>query len=125
VIEIDEIARDRKKRSNFILAHTYIMRMSAMGIFTVVVVFWVVSEIVLSVRLRAGANTDRRDRMAPAIQLYAFWAGLAMILVGIGIRWMAIATPKYFTVDVAIASDHKVIQHGLYGIARHPSTPAA
>ena len=42
-------------------------------------------------------------------------------MIGIAIRWAAIATLKrYFTVDVAIAKDHKVIDHGLYRIVRHP-----
>jgi protein-S-isoprenylcysteine O-methyltransferase Ste14 len=63
-----------------------------------------------------------RTRMTAAIRPFAFWGGLALIVIGIAIRWAAIATLKrYFTVDVAIAKDHKVIDHGLYRIVRHPS----
>jgi protein-S-isoprenylcysteine O-methyltransferase Ste14 len=61
-------------------------------------------------------------RMAPPLRLWAFWGGLALIPIGIAIRWIAIATlKKYFTVNVAIAKDHRVIDHGIYGIVRHPS----
>ena len=121
-----------------------------MTIFAAVCAFWVLSEIVIAMRRRAAVTgAERRDRfsivifwlayafgpffgamlrnvratrMAPPLQRYAFWGGLLLIVIGIAIRWIAIATLKrYFTVDVAIASDHKVIQHGIYGIVRHPS----
>jgi protein-S-isoprenylcysteine O-methyltransferase len=47
---------------------------------------------------------------------------LALLLIGIGIRWAAILTlGKLFTVDVAIHSDHAVVQTGLYRFVRHPS----
>jgi len=57
-------------------------------------------------------------RMAPPLRPWAFWGGLALIPIGIAIRWIAIATlKKYFTVNVAIAKDHRVIDHGIYGDA--------
>ncbi|HKB78365.1 MAG TPA: isoprenylcysteine carboxylmethyltransferase family protein [Thermoanaerobaculia bacterium] len=112
--------------------------------------FWVASEIVIAIRRRSsitGASSRdrlsihamwvafaggpfaggmltavRAARMPPPIRPYAFWGGLALIFVGIAARWTAIGTlKKYFTVDVAIAPDHKVIQHGLYRFVRHPS----
>jgi protein-S-isoprenylcysteine O-methyltransferase Ste14 len=64
----------------------------------------------------------RAAMMPAAIRPYAYWGGLALIVIGMAIRWTAIGTLKrYFTVDVAIAKDHKVIDHGLYAIVRHPS----
>ena len=64
----------------------------------------------------------RATRMPPAIQAYAFYGGLALIVIGFMIRLTAIFTlRRFFTVDVAIAKDHKVIEHGLYSIVRHPS----
>lgn len=61
-------------------------------------------------------------RMSPSIQLYAFWGGLALIVFGFAIRLAAIFTlRRFFTVDVAIANDHQVIDRGLYSIVRHPS----
>jgi protein-S-isoprenylcysteine O-methyltransferase Ste14 len=47
---------------------------------------------------------------------------LAFLLSGLTIRWAAILTlGRLFTVDVAIRQDHALVQHGLYGLVRHPS----
>ena len=49
-------------------------------------------------------------------------AGLILIVAGLIIRWIAVLTlRKYFTVDVAIARDHRIIDTGLYGLVRHPA----
>ena len=121
-----------------------------MQILLTVSAFWVISEIVIMRMKRSNAaETTSRDRgsfmfiwllfmfgpfsaglatpvaatrMAEPLRTYAFWGGLALIVIGILIRWTAIATLKrYFTVDVAIAKDHKVIDHGIYALVRHPS----
>jgi protein-S-isoprenylcysteine O-methyltransferase Ste14 len=126
------------------------MTMSPMAIFYAVCSFWILSEIFIGVRRRSAVTgAEKKDRMSlvvlwigfglgpflggmctairsaqmPAtIRPYAFWGGLALVLVGIGIRWIAIATLKrFFTVDVAIAADQKVIQTGPYRFVRHPS----
>jgi protein-S-isoprenylcysteine O-methyltransferase Ste14 len=48
--------------------------------------------------------------------------GLAFIVLGLVIRWTAILTlKKYFTVDVNIADDHRLVTHGLYRFIRHPA----
>jgi len=61
-------------------------------------------------------------RMPPLMRWPAFWTGIALIVIGFAIRLAAIFTlRRYFTVDVAIAKDHQVIDRGLYGIVRHPS----
>jgi protein-S-isoprenylcysteine O-methyltransferase Ste14 len=50
------------------------------------------------------------------------WYGLAFIIAGLIVRWIAIHTlQKYFTTNVAILSDHRIIKSGLYKIIRHPS----
>jgi protein-S-isoprenylcysteine O-methyltransferase Ste14 len=55
-------------------------------------------------------------------RLYVIWLGLALIILGLIIRWIAIYTlRKYFTVDVAIFKDHQVIKSGLYKSIRHPA----
>ncbi len=47
---------------------------------------------------------------------------LVLMITGLGLRWIAILTlGKLFTVDVAIHSDHSVVQSGLYRYMRHPS----
>ena len=51
-------------------------------------------------------------------------ASVALVLLvgGLALRWAAILTPgRLFTVDVAIHSDHAVVQRGLYRYMRHPS----
>ena len=48
--------------------------------------------------------------------------GLLLILLGVIIRWSAILElRKYFTVDVKILPDHKLIRSGLFQYIRHPS----
>jgi len=47
---------------------------------------------------------------------------LSLLLCGLAIRWAAILTlGKYFTISVAIARDHHIVQSGLYRSIRHPS----
>jgi protein-S-isoprenylcysteine O-methyltransferase Ste14 len=50
------------------------------------------------------------------------YAGLLVIITGMIIRFIAIRTlGRFFTVDLAVHSDHRIIQHGLYKFIRHPS----
>ncbi|MCX6833579.1 MAG: isoprenylcysteine carboxylmethyltransferase family protein, partial [candidate division Zixibacteria bacterium] len=58
----------------------------------------------------------------PAVSYYAAISGLALIVVGLVVRWIAILTLwKYFTVDVSIANEHKLVNKGLYKLVRHPA----
>jgi protein-S-isoprenylcysteine O-methyltransferase len=48
--------------------------------------------------------------------------GLSLFLVGMLLRWYAIVyLGRLFTVDVAIAADHRLIDSGPYRFVRHPS----
>ena len=48
--------------------------------------------------------------------------GIVLMLAGICIRWVAIYTlGRYFTREVTILRDHRVVQSGLYKYLRHPS----
>ena len=48
--------------------------------------------------------------------------GLVLIILGLIVRWTAILTlKKYFTVDVSIQSNHKIIDKGIYKFIRHPA----
>jgi protein-S-isoprenylcysteine O-methyltransferase len=52
--------------------------------------------------------------------------GAASFAAGLAIRWYAIIyLGRFFTVDVAIASDHKLIDGGPYRYVRHPSYSGA
>ncbi len=48
--------------------------------------------------------------------------GLALIVAGLVLRWVAILSLKqHFTVDVSIAKDHRIVRTGLYAAIRHPA----
>lgn len=52
--------------------------------------------------------------------------GLAMIVLGMLVRGWAIATlRKYFTVNVTVRDDHRLIRVGPYRFVRHPSYTGA
>ncbi len=54
--------------------------------------------------------------------IYISIAGLILIITGIIIRWTAILTLKrYFSVNVTIIDDHKIIKSGMYKWIRHPA----
>jgi len=52
--------------------------------------------------------------------------GVVVTLVGLAIRWYSIIyLGRFFTVNVAIAADHELIDTGPYRLARHPSYTGA
>jgi protein-S-isoprenylcysteine O-methyltransferase len=49
-------------------------------------------------------------------------AGLALFIAGLGLRWYSIVyLGRFFTVNVAISQDHRLIDTGPYRFIRHPS----
>jgi protein-S-isoprenylcysteine O-methyltransferase len=117
-------------------------------IFFLISAIWVISEVML-LALRRSKN-DREDHDMGSIKwlniiIYTSVAfavsfnflgiglihialsiipiiGLSFIVGGIIIRWTAILTlRKYFTTNVVIQSDHRIIKTGLYRFVRHPS----
>ena len=110
------------------------------------------SELALSLRrrsLRAAARSDRGSLhllwilivggWVLALELAAAWPvghfavapallglALAVFAGGVALRWWAILTlGRLFTVDVAIAADHRLVQSGPYRLIRHPSYAGA
>ncbi len=50
------------------------------------------------------------------------WIGIALFVVGLLLRrWAIRHLGRFFTVDVAIASDHRIVEDGPYRFMRHPS----
>ncbi|MCG6963950.1 MAG: isoprenylcysteine carboxylmethyltransferase family protein [Acidobacteria bacterium] len=118
-------------------------------ILLIVVMLFPVSEIALSLikrsRGRAAKSEDRGSMrllwlsicLGVVLATAAEWvpgtqlpvplptirvAALALLVGGLVVRWTAILTlGRLFTVDVAIHSDHDVVEHGLYRYMRHPS----
>jgi len=49
-------------------------------------------------------------------------AGLVLFVAGLILRWWAIITlGRFFTVDVTIEKDHRLVERGPFRIVRHPS----
>lgn len=108
---------------------------------------WIAFEIWLVVFRRSGASASRKDvgtlkRLnlviyasvtaagllgagAPGrvgLPVSALWAGLALIVAGVALRiWAIRSLRRFFTVDVAIHPDHRVVQAGPYSRVRHPA----
>ena len=52
----------------------------------------------------------------------ALLLGLALLVAGILLRWIAIVSlGRFFTMNVAVQKEHRVVRHGLYRWVRHPS----
>jgi protein-S-isoprenylcysteine O-methyltransferase Ste14 len=70
------------------------------------------SQIAASLELRAGTT----------VSAAAVACGLALVLLGSGVRVAAIRTlGKAFTATVQVGADHRLVQQGLYRRVRHPS----
>lgn len=51
-----------------------------------------------------------------------YYSGLVLFVCGLVLRWWSIVhLGRFFTVNVAIASDHRVVSDGPYRFVRHPS----
>ena len=57
-----------------------------------------------------------------AVLARAYAVGVALFVLGLALRWYSILhLGRFFTVDVAIAADHRVVDDGPYRWVRHPS----
>jgi protein-S-isoprenylcysteine O-methyltransferase len=57
---------------------------------------------------------------------YLYPLGLLLFVLGLALRWWSIVhLGRFFTVDVAIAADHHVVDTGPYRFVRHPSYAGA
>ena len=112
-------------------------------------VVYLISELLLTVtrrsRSRTGTKQDRSTLLvvwlvimvsvAAGIYVAKHWpaaalphhrsfmfAGVALFVIGLFLRWWAIITlGRFFTVDVAIEPDHELIESGPFRMVRHPS----
>lgn len=106
---------------------------------------WFLSEMLLlrTAHDRSGADVDRRSMLILAssnlfipcvcMALYLFgiganafapaikMIGIAVMLFGFGIRWAGMWTlRKFFSANVAVQADHRLIVQGPYRFVRHP-----
>lgn len=117
------------------------------------VLLWVGGELWLDWRKRAGPGAQRRDRgslrllsiviylsiavavwlsfrgwlrFSAALSAPLFWLGIALMAAGLAFRWWAIRVlDRFFTVDVAVHDDHRLVRSGPYRWLRHPSYTGA
>jgi protein-S-isoprenylcysteine O-methyltransferase len=81
--------------------------------------------VVVSVNLAYALGARKPEfGLGPAPAAVA--AGVALFVGGLALRWYSIMyLGRYFTVNVAIATDHRVIDTGPYRYIRHPSYTGA
>jgi protein-S-isoprenylcysteine O-methyltransferase len=109
---------------------------------------WGISEMCLSVAKRSKGNAVSKDKntlgwiwtinlAAVGLGMFLFFllpswrlpwwrplyvAGLVLFAAGLFLRWYSIIyLGRFFTVNVAIAADHQLINTGPYRYVRHPS----
>ena len=123
--------------------------MIASKLFSAICLVWLASELWLGWRRRSGDAARTRDsgtlrlllvtiyvcvalaawlsyhgwaRFPPEHRAILFRAGIALMIAGMLFRWWAVRVlADYFTVDVTIRSDHRLIRQGPYRWLRHPS----
>jgi protein-S-isoprenylcysteine O-methyltransferase len=84
-------------------------------------VLWIV--IMLGVWLSIQARSLWPRAVLPS---WCFAAGLVLFAGGMFLRWYSIIhLGRFFTVDVAIAADHQLVETGPYRWLRHPSYTGA
>lgn len=124
----------------------------AAGIFLAACLIWNVPEMIGAIKQTAKASRKEasvQDRGSMGILIGLQWVGLALnfslaglfqaaaiswhrtalfgigvalILLGVALRWYAIWTlGRYFTRDVAVSTDQKIVQNGPYRYIRHPA----
>jgi protein-S-isoprenylcysteine O-methyltransferase len=80
---------------------------------------WVSVAVGIGLGIALAYRVPAAGFFLPAI---AFWVVVAAFAGGLVLRWWAIlALGKFFTVDVAIATDHRLVVRGPYRWMRHPS----
>jgi len=123
--------------------------MTLATIWRIVIWLWVVSEIAIGIGTRAkkssasvrdrgslillwvvigiatftaGAVREIQGETLPITSHRAKGVGLAILAVGLALRWTAILTlGRYFTSNVAIQEGQSVLRTGVYRFMRHPS----
>lgn len=84
---------------------------------------WIV--IGVSIYLAFSAIKRWPDAMLPHGEAFAA-LGVVLFALGLALRWYSIIhLGRFFTVDVAIAADHQLVETGPYRAVRHPSYSGA
>lgn len=85
---------------------------------------WIVISV--SITLAYQAAFTLRGAALGALTVPAFYLGIVCYVAGLCLRWYSIVIlGRFFTVNVAIAADHRLIDTGPYRHLRHPSYTGA
>ena len=88
-----------------------------------ILVLWIAIGASITAGMFARAIDPRGLHLSPMARGVA---ALALLIAGLSLRIWAIATlGKFFTVNVAVHSDHRVVRDGPYRWLRHPSYTGA
>jgi len=119
-----------------------------MSFYSIIILVWVFSEIVLAKFKRASSTAGNHDKSSLLILWTTICAsiligksfnnyyvlsictsvtlvelsGIIFICVGLLIRWLAILIlKKSFTVNITVSEDQTIVQSGIYKYIRHPA----
>jgi protein-S-isoprenylcysteine O-methyltransferase Ste14 len=119
-----------------------------MSVLLIISIIWFVSEIILSRMMRAKDTPENHDKSSLKViwitiivsiflgialsntkllishskALNFYNIGIALILLGLIVRWIAILTlKKSFKVHVTVSENQQIVQSGIYKYIRHPS----
>lgn len=82
--------------------------------------FWLAITVGVTLAIIAPRWLPSANIQSSSLLLGTF--SLVLMVLGLTIRWVAIFTlGRFFTVDVAIQTDHSVVESGPYRLVRHPS----
>jgi protein-S-isoprenylcysteine O-methyltransferase len=88
------------------------------------ILLWIVIAVSIAVAFQAAFSLPAAN--LGALKAPARYAGIVCYVVGLTLRWYSIVIlGKFFTVNVAIAADHRLIDTGPYRYLRHPSYSGA
>lgn len=117
-------------------------------IYFALMLFWFVNEIYYSLKLKAGKDDKKVKNKVNLTKIWILFTfcffcpmliakftdfiilktegilflGIGLLVFGIFLRLSVIRfLGKYFTVELAIKNDHKLIKHSFYRLVRHPS----
>jgi protein-S-isoprenylcysteine O-methyltransferase len=127
----------------------YFVSAEARAAFAVLFAVYWISETMIARRMRAGQQDHTDDRGSLAllglVLTVAWWASVALAWIPVGsfasptvflagllvmatgqlLRWWSVATlGRLFTVNVAIRTDHHLVESGPYRYVRHPAYTA-
>jgi len=78
--------------------------------------------VVLGLAARLGCGFLKIGAVRGELREMVVWLGFGLVLAGWGVRlWAQRALGKFFTGEIAVQRDHRVIQTGPYRWVRHPA----